>query len=449
MPILYLDNFRGFSSKYLHLKHINFFVGENSTGKTSILKLLGILSSPSFWRHNVFGEDSEGTSLGTFSEIVSALTSRSYFEIGLIDFKKNEAEKVCAYKFRFIEGEKFPSIKEFKYIEDGLELQATIEGEILKYRYILSEHISIESDQDEEIFKRWIESNNLIDKAFKRVVSDSKSLTQIIFQLQALINFEQRIHTPNSEPSNSRRIGFPSILNMMAWFAPTVASPNKTYTQQQLVFVPTGSHIPSVLQDIMPNPDVKKILSRFGQDSGLYDSIEVKNLSPNQAVSARLSEIEQNAFEIQFSLSKTSHQMLNIVNVGYGVSQVLPLIVEAIARPDNTWIVAQQPETHLHPKAQAALGEFIHKTHVQDNQKFVFETHSDYIIDRFRLRLNAAYKNSDAKGIGISQVVFFSRSEHGNDFNIVKIAPDGSYDDNQPENFRDFFLKEQLNLLRF
>jgi len=448
MPILYLDNFRGFNAKYLPLRNVNFFVGENSTGKTSILKLLGIISSPSFWRHNVFGEEKEGTSLGTFSEIISSITNKGYFEIGFIDRKKNDLDKFCGYKFRFIEGTNFPLVKEIRYIENGLELQATIEEDLLKYRYIASDNIAICSGHDEVFFKGWIESNNLIDKAFKRVVLDSKSLTQIIFQLQALINFEQHNSANNSEVVDSIKIGFPNILNTMAWFAPTVASPTNTYQQQPLIFEPTGSHIPSVLREIMPNPDVQKILSKFGQDSGLFESLIVKNPAVNNEEMMEFRESAANGFELQFSLSTTTHKMLNIVNVGYGVSQILPLVVETIARPDRSWIVGQQPETHLHPRAQAALGEFIYKSHVEDEQNFILETHSDYIIDRFRIKLNASLKDKSSVKTNISQVVFFTRSDKRNDFALVGIGSDGSYSENQPDDFREFFFKEQLNLLR-
>ncbi len=49
LPTLYIDNFRGFDDTYIPLKEVNFFVGENSTGKTSILSLINLLYDYSFW----------------------------------------------------------------------------------------------------------------------------------------------------------------------------------------------------------------------------------------------------------------------------------------------------------------------------------------------------------------------------------------------------------------
>ncbi|MBC7552880.1 MAG: AAA family ATPase [Taibaiella sp.] len=48
MKVLYVNNFRGFKKTFLNLKNVNFFVGENSTGKTSLLKLIRILSNDIF-----------------------------------------------------------------------------------------------------------------------------------------------------------------------------------------------------------------------------------------------------------------------------------------------------------------------------------------------------------------------------------------------------------------
>ena len=49
MKILFVENFKGFKKEYLEFKDFNFFVGENSTGKTSLLSLINLVSRPNFW----------------------------------------------------------------------------------------------------------------------------------------------------------------------------------------------------------------------------------------------------------------------------------------------------------------------------------------------------------------------------------------------------------------
>ena len=101
----------------------------------------------------------------------------------------------------------------------------------------------------------------------------------------------------------------------------------------------------------------------------------------------------------------------------------------------------------MHPKAQAAFGDFIFKSGIAENKSFIIETHSDFTIDRFRLKVHNHNKTKSRKRLS-SQVVFFNRTSSGNELSTVSINDDGSYSDNQPKGFRDFFLKEELELLK-
>ena len=108
---------------------------------------------------------------------------------------------------------------------------------------------------------------------------------------------------------------------------------------------------------------------------------------------------------------------------------------------ENSTLVIQQPEVHLHPKAQAALGEFIYNIHIFEKQNFLIETHSEYLINRFRI---ISSKNKE-KNID-SQVIFFERTDKGNKIHVIEIH-NGQYSENQPASFSDFFIKEELKLL--
>jgi len=94
MKYLFLDNFRGFSNSIIPLKQVNFLVGENSTGKSSFLKLVNLFSQDNFRQ---FPERSiqEYADLGSFNDIVSAWsTDRSYFIIGLMTCDDENLDKV-------------------------------------------------------------------------------------------------------------------------------------------------------------------------------------------------------------------------------------------------------------------------------------------------------------------------------------------------------------------
>jgi predicted ATPase len=74
-----------------------------------------------------------------------------------------------------------------------------------------------------------------------------------------------------------------------------------------------------------------------------------------------------------------AHDVVNIADVGFGVSQTLPVLVAlAVARPGQI-VYLEQPEIHLHPKAQTALAKILVR-HAKRGVMIVAETHSSLLI---------------------------------------------------------------------
>jgi predicted ATPase len=79
----------------------------------------------------------------------------------------------------------------------------------------------------------------------------------------------------------------------------------------------------------------------------------------------------------------------DLTNVGVGVSQVLPIIVMALLAEKPSLLIFEQPELHLHPKVQARLADFFLSVALSGKQCLI-ETHSEYLIERFRRRVAEA-----------------------------------------------------------
>ena len=75
-----------------------------------------------------------------------------------------------------------------------------------------------------------------------------------------------------------------------------------------------------------------------------------------------------------------------ITHVGFGVSQIFPVLIEGLRRVSyNKTIILEQPEIHLHPRVQSLLFDFI--ASASKNISFLIETHSDHFITRLRRRI--------------------------------------------------------------
>jgi hypothetical protein len=75
----------------------------------------------------------------------------------------------------------------------------------------------------------------------------------------------------------------------------------------------------------------------------------------------------------------------DITEVGFGISQIVPVIVAGIMQKPGSLLVVDLPEAHLHPKPQAALADFFCSLALLD-KRCLIETHSDLFIHQLRLR---------------------------------------------------------------
>ncbi|NQT39224.1 MAG: DUF3696 domain-containing protein, partial [Planctomycetes bacterium] len=129
----------------------------------------------------------------------------------------------------------------------------------------------------------------------------------------------------------------------------------------------------------------------------------------------------------------------NLTDVGYGVSQALPIVVDIIRAEKGSTFLIQQPEVHLHPRAQAALGSLLIELAVAEKKRFIVETHSDYLIDRMRMDI----RDSDKLSPKDVQLLYFDRQEGSKvDIHSLELDKQGNII-NAPAGYRDFFLREE------
>ena len=74
---------------------------------------------------------------------------------------------------------------------------------------------------------------------------------------------------------------------------------------------------------------------------------------------------------------------LRPVHTGFGLTQVLPIVVAALSAEDNGLILVENPEVHLHPAGQAAMGAFMAEV-VAAGVQVMIETHSDHVLNGIR-----------------------------------------------------------------
>jgi len=126
---------------------------------------------------------------------------------------------------------------------------------------------------------------------------------------------------------------------------------------------------------------------------------------------------------------------VKITDVGFGVSQVLPALVQAFYCPPHSTVWMEQPEIHLHPQVQAELADvFISATQARENGKdrnvqLIVESHSEHFLNRLQRRV--------AEGVVTPEdvaVYFCRRAESATELEPLKMNMFGDIE-NWPEHF--------------
>ena len=437
MRFIYIDNYRGFNDCYIPILDVNFMVGENSTGKTSILSLLNIFATTNFWFNSDFNQ--EDVQLGSFKDIISAdSTNRDCFRIGIAEYdnkcntcNRKDAENNFMFLLKFVSKEGLPSISQYSFLQKGnVAITARIrEDDKIEFMH---ERVNLAENTEDELstlYKKWVKEE-FKPEEFKLLKSPFKSRSLI--HLSSLIQNE--IIAKGNRFEHDFGLHIPGFASDTAWIAPIRTKPNRTYDQYYKInFSPEGEHAPYLIKKLLNQKNIagsfQEFIKEFGDNSGLFRSIAVSNLGENP----------ESPFQLDVTLNKSP---INVTCVGYGVSQCLPIIVELFARQKFSWYFIQQPEVHLHPRAQAALGDIFYRFAAKEHKRFFIETHSDFAIDRYRLNIR---KNPETKHS--SQVLFFERKENENCVSSLIIDQKGAYPDDQPDTFRSFFINEEMSIL--
>ncbi|MCT4560550.1 MAG: AAA family ATPase [Crocinitomicaceae bacterium] len=122
---------------------------------------------------------------------------------------------------------------------------------------------------------------------------------------------------------------------------------------------------------------------------------------------------------------------LDITDVGFGLSQILPIIVQGFLSEENSLTIIEQPEIHLHPKMQAELADLFidmvrKKNEFDDGKLLLIETHSEYLLKRLRRRIAEGIISSD--DVGIYFLHPKDKDNKSNRIEKIEISETGAFD---------------------
>jgi len=421
MNRVFFENVRCFSSRQVvHLAPLTILVGENSSGKSTALALVRLAwdLTATLGATPLFNE--EPFLLGAYGQIASGGDKRGSFVLGLEVMQSENQVTTVSGRFEARRGQ--PALAELTCDLPPYHLSAFFEkeGQIAK----LLVKTPLGQRQAE-----WLSTERSTDLVNALMLLGRFSRSE---DVEVTGDLRVREDLPSFL---SRLTGILGQMNTRPYaFAPMRTRPLRTYDPSGLES-PEGSHVPMLLAStILREPeewqDLINALGSFGQHSGLFRQVEVRRLGPS----------ESDPFQIRVHVGGNA---MNLIDVGYGVSQVLPIIVDSLRGKQGGTFLLQQPEVHLHPKAQAELGSFFGALAKRQDKYFVVETHSDYLVDRIRMDIRDKKNGLRPEDVSL---LYFERNNGEAQIHRLELDEHGNIV-NAPPGYRNFFLEEERRFL--
>lgn len=441
-----LENYRCFRGKQTaRLAPLTLLVGENSSGKTAFMAMIRAL------RHAAFANGAPDFreppyDLGSFGEVVYNDSRQSaqpdFFRASFEDSNPDYGETPVKFSATFEErdGFPFPTMRKISQGDAWLALDDRSESQIamgvgesswrganpLRGAGMEFPMLQIAA---QFMLHRWNDDNIARVSESGDAPFPAKNIVQS--RLGALSD------TLELWWARGARIYERPFSETFAG-APVRSQPQRTYDPMRQSRDPEGEYIPSYLarlsrQDSDEWRALKAKLETFGKAAGLFDEISIDSLGVGAG----------DPFQVRIRKfgKELKGRDRNLIDVGYGVSQALPLLTE-LFRPDAPPVfLLQQPEVHLHPMAQAALGSLF--CAIAPERQLIVETHSDYIMDR--ARMDVRDKKTDLKPDDVS-ILFFERGDLDARIHSIRIDEDGNVL-NAPESYGKFFMEETRRVI--
>lgn len=388
---LAVQNFKSWGNTgEVRLAPITGFFGSNSSGKTSLLQLLLMLkqTTESADRTQVLnlGDDRSLVELGTFKDII-------------YNHHKDESLKwKLAWELK--ENLKIPDPEQRgKILFDGksLKFKAEINENgagrmaVNKLAYNFSGHDFIMKRKTKEKNQYDLSSEALSSAdhfKFKRSMGRAWELPTPV----KCYGFPDQVkaYYQNAGFLSDFVLAFEKLFSEVYYLGPLREYPRRQYTWAGAQPADMGRRGEKVIDAILASREKKEFISR---GKGLkrftveqYVAYWLRKLKMIHDFKVEPITKESNLYRVWVKKTENSANVL-ITDVGFGVSQILPVITLCYYVPEGSTILMEQPEIHLHPSVQAGLADvFINAVKTRKIQ-IILESHSEYLLKRLQRRI--------------------------------------------------------------
>ena len=452
-----LNNFKAFKkSGRVDLKKINILVGPNSSGKSSFIKaLLMLKNSIDSNEESVLGLDKE---IGTYRSIVfnNDITNRVGFYIDFENQSTFTREDFRSIALRMIMFK--ITHRDTQDVVDHFDVEGILESLMERSSEFIVDNIHLEFNVDEkdhvfvECFhinftngdwvdivkegpsyhirhnKRYISVPDIIKpyKFYFRIDEDKLHQLEDELEMMAILEFILK------DMENR----FLKFTNRMIYIEPLRDRMDRVeYIANLKSMNSVGSRGENILTTLLgiARTDGGKTMERINywvEDFDLGEGVKVEKLGGDH-----YSVLIKNKYTGVYN---------NIMDVGVGTSQLLPIIIESVNSPDGSTLIIEEPETHIHPNAQSHLADLFVDCAKKQDKKFIIETHSIFLITQ--LQILVAKGEIPPEDI---RVYYFLQDQEGSKVMDMRLTERGQFEEEWPSGFFDIHYELGKKLFKY
>jgi predicted ATPase len=381
------NNYRSFRRLDVDLAPITLFVGPNNSGKSSVLSVIRLLSQTSESNDpnvRLLLNGSLGD-FGTYKDLIHENETRRHLDISFTLIPRSHHREIPGADIETITFQ-----LHYKY-------RSALKEIILKQLECLGDgkhHLTAEFNEDSERF--------LIRRLADRVISPSLASSarlrafdvrnflprQIISSLAEGEGATDKLALTKARTVSRNAFLAAHALQSIEYVGAMRVPPSRTYLytgERRQKVGANGEHAVTML--------AMDSIRRGSKSRGIRQGV-IKWLSlAGIASDIKIVPLSDRYFEIHVQHPVTK-EYENFADVGYGNSQVIPVLVAGLNTATGSTFIVEEPEIHLHPKAQSELGDFFLDLRNKGVQSII-ETHSEHMIVRLQRHIAAGNLNPE------------------------------------------------------
>ena len=418
---IHLKNFKALrDTGELEIKPITFLVGPNSSGKTSLIKAILALRQTvrSQDPHTPLILDDDYINLGSYRDAVFGHDERNEVFIGF-EAGENRWEIVFSV-YRSGNNQGAIYLKSLDFDGKNIPLPQKEGGKIAKKNINFSIRKKgrggghfITTEDEKDFDEQPIELLKFYGILFKKYKDPSKYLKYLWAHPSLLF--------ANMVAGNLIEAIFKNIHHI----GPSREEPERTYTATGASPSEVGKWGEGSVNILLLEKDIREKVREWLKNFEISLDFDLEELMGKSGGS--------NIYKMMLSDPNTKTEV-SLADVGFGASQILPIIVEGFNAPKNALLMIEQPEIHLHPRAQGTMGDLLVDIANFNEKKLIVETHCDLLIRR--VCKNILQGNIDHTNVVI---YYFEPTESGTEIKTITINKNGQF-----ENFPDGFFEESF-----